>query len=216
MSSSQRPRSFVPYVVGALVLVLLGLRVLGGANGAEAPAVALDGAPPAKAPSGAAKGRPGAKIWIHVAGAVRRPGLYRVPPGARAGTAVDAAGGITRRADLRAINLAATVRDGQQVIVPARGERPAGAPVTGGATGPGAGAASGPGASAAPPAGMKLSLSSATVEQLDGLDGIGPTLAKRILEWRDAHGGFKSVEQLREVEGIGEKRFEALRAAVEP
>jgi competence protein ComEA len=61
-----------------------------------------------------------------------------------------------------------------------------------------------------------VSLSTATVEQLDALDGIGPTLAQRILQWRDAHGGFKSVDQLREVEGIGEKRFEALRSAVQP
>jgi competence protein ComEA len=64
--------------------------------------------------------------------------------------------------------------------------------------------------------GAKVSLSTATVEQLDALDGIGPTLAQRILQWRDTHGGFKSVEQLREVDGIGEKRFAALREAVEP
>jgi competence protein ComEA len=133
-----------------------------------------------------------------------------VAPDARAGSAVDAAGGLARKADLRAINLAATVRDGQQIVVPARGERP---PVA--ATAP-----SGPGAGGSQPAGTssgaKVSLATATVEQLDTLDGIGPTLAKRILEWRDAHGGFESVDQLREVEGIGEKRFESLRAAVQP
>jgi competence protein ComEA len=144
---------------------------------------------------------------VHVAGTVRRPGLYRIAAGARVGAAVDAAGGPGRRADLRAINLAAKVQDGQQIVVPARGERAvsSSAPTAGGdptrpATAPGA----------------KLSLSSATVDQLDALDGIGPTLAKRIVEWREAHGGFTALEQLREVEGIGEKRFEALREAVEP
>ena len=190
------------------MLLLLAMRALGPSGGAETPAVALDGAQPK------AEAQPGSRrrVWVHVAGAVRRPGLYRVASDARAGVAVDAAGGLARRADLRAINLAATVRDGQQIVVPARGERPVGATAAGpsGDT-PGAGTA-GRGAQA----GAKVSLSTATVEQLDALDGIGPTLAQRILQWRDAHGGFKSVEQLREVDGIGEKRFAALREAVEP
>src|SRR3954471_39606 len=212
MAPDERPRKLLPYLACAVVLVFLAMRVLGSSGGAETPAVALDGARPQ------ASGKPAAgdrRIWIHVAGAVRRPGLYRVAADARAGNAVDEAGGVTRRADLRAINLAATLRDGQQVIVPARGERAAA-----GTAAP-AGAAPAPGAASATPgntaaAGAKVSLASATVEQLDGLDGIGPTLAQRILQWRDAHGGFKSVDQLREVEGIGEKRFESLRAAVEP
>jgi competence protein ComEA len=216
MAPDERPRNLLPYLAGAVVLVFLALRVLGSSDGAETPAVALDGARPQPA------GKPGSgarRIWVHVAGAVRRPGLYRVAADARAGTAVDAAGGVARRADLRAINLAATLRDGQQVIVPARGERSAAAASGPGAPSGGASPASGTG-TAAPgggaPAGAKVSLATATVEQLDALDGIGPTLAQRILQWRDAHGGFRSVEQLREVEGIGEKRFEALRAAVEP
>jgi competence protein ComEA len=214
MAPDERPRKLLPYLAVAVVLVFLALRVMGSTGGAETPAVALDGAGPQAAGRPASRGR---RIWVHVAGAVRRPGLYRVAADARAGTAVDAAGGLARRADLRAINLAATVRDGQQIIVPARGERAAtAAPAApgGAATAPGAGAAA-PGG-AAPAGAAKVSLATATVEQLDGLDGIGPTLAQRILQWRDAHGGFKSVEQLREVEGIGEKRFEALRSAVMP
>lgn len=205
MDSFARRRSLFPYLAGAVVLALLAVRALGGGGGAEAgPSVTLDGAPPgARATSEPASARR-ERVWVHVAGAVRRPGLYRVRADARAGEAVDAAGGLTRRADLRAVNLASTVRDGQQVIVPARGERAAAAP------------APGPGQAPGDPAGAKLSLASATVEQLDALDGIGPTLAQRIVEWRDAHGGFRSVEQLREVEGIGAKRFESLSAAVEP
>ena len=210
MAPDERPRSLLPYAAGAVVLVLLAMRAFGSSGGGEAPAVALDGVRHPPAPGA----RSGQRIWVHVAGAVRRPGLYRVAAGARAGSAVDAAGGVSRRADLRAINLAATVRDGQQVVVPARGERPSaavGVPPVAGAPPSGGGGAAAPDA-----AGAKLSLSSATVQQLDALDGIGPTLAQRILQWRDAHGGFKSVAQLREVEGIGEKRFEALRQAVEP
>lgn len=206
MAADDRLRSLVPYIAGAVILLLVAVRGCGQTGEAAGPPVAVDGAGSAST----ARQRRGAPIWVHVAGAVRRPGLYRVPGDARAGAAVDKAGGLSRRADLRAINLAATVRDGQQVLVPARGERPA-APA-GPPAAPGGAAAPAPGGST----GTKLSLASATVEQLDTLDGIGPTLAKRIIEWRDSNGGFQSIEQLREVEGIGDKRFESLRAAVQP
>jgi competence protein ComEA len=216
MDSFGRRRSLFPYVAGAVLVLLFLLRSLSASGGgAQASSVPLDGA---AAPRGAARPRSGARVWVHVAGAVKRPGLYRVQAGARGGAAVDAAGGLTRRADLRSINLAATVRDGQQIIVPARGEAPAAAAPPGGSGGGGvAGGTGGPVAGGAGGAGAaKLSLGSATAEQLDTLDGIGPTLAQRIVQWRDAHGGFRSVEQLREVEGIGDKRFESLRAAVTP
>src|SRR4051812_42521359 len=108
MASNDRPRSVLAYVAAAVVLVFLATRVLGSSGGAATPAVALDG----PRPGPAAQRDSRARIWVHVAGAVRRPGLYRLASDARAGTAVEAAGGLTRRADLRAINLAATVRDG--------------------------------------------------------------------------------------------------------
>ena len=157
---------------------------------------------------GAPSGEPGgttarkAVVFVHVAGAVRRPGLVRVPSGARAAAAVDRAGGATRRADLAGVNLAARVEDGQQVIVPVR----VGAP----------GGDAGPDGEPGSPGVPKLSLGTATVDQLDELDGIGPTLAERIVEYRTENGGFRSIEELREVEGIGEKRFESLREAVQP
>ena len=147
---------------------------------------------------------------MQVAGEVARPGVYRVPAGARVNEAVQRAGGLTRRADQAGVNLVAHVQDGQQVIVPRRGA--AGAAVaSAGSGGGGAGAGGGGGSSGGP-----VSLSSATVAQLDGLDGIGPTLAQRIVDYRQAHGGFRSVDQLRDVSGIGDKRFEALRKAVTP
>ena len=137
-------------------------------------------------------------LYVHVAGAVRSAGVVRVPPGSRAADAVARAGGPTRHADLALVNLAAPVEDGQQVIVPARGAAAAGSSLE-------------PGTPGAP----KLSLTGATAEQLDELDGIGPTLSERIVEYRTENGGFRSLEELREVEGIGEKRFESLREALQ-
>ena len=143
-------------------------------------------------------------VYVHVAGRVRRPGLYRLTAGSRVAAALNRAGGPTGGADLAAINLAAKIQDGQQVLVPRSG-------AAAGATGAGDAAAA-PGAAGR----AKLSLSTASAEQLDQLDGIGPTLAKRIVEYRAAHGGFRSLNDLNQVEGIGEKRMQALRKAVGP
>ncbi|TMK68394.1 MAG: ComEA family DNA-binding protein [Actinobacteria bacterium] len=163
-------------------------------------------------PSSAYRQRGGTgEVLVQVAGEVARPGVYRVPAGARVNEAVQRAGGLTRRADQAGVNLVARVQDGQQVIVPRRGA--AGAAVASAGSGSdGAGAGGGGGGSSGGP----VSLSSATVAQLDGLDGIGPTLAQRIVDYRQTHGGFRSVDQLRDVSGIGDKRFEALRKAVTP
>ena len=146
---------------------------------------------------------PAPRALVHVAGEVRRPGVYRVGAGARAIEAIRRAGGPTRRADLSALNLAAPLQDGQQVLIPPRAPR-------------GGGGASGAAAAGAAGAAGPISLSSATEEDLDRLDGIGPTLAARIVEWRRAHGGFASVEQLLDVPGIGPARLEAVRAQVTP
>jgi competence protein ComEA len=122
---------------------------------------------------------------------------------------VQQAGGVTAHGQSAAVNLAMPLRDGQQIVVPRKGAAPA-------AAAPGAPAAGGPGAvSGAAPA-APISLSTASVEQLDTLDGIGPTLAGRIVQYRDAHGGFRSIDELRQVDGIGEKRFESLRKGLQP
>jgi competence protein ComEA len=187
------------WAAAALLGALAAMRLLGGCGGSEPPPVTT----PVRADGATATPSHSALAYVHVAGRVRRPGLYRLPPSARVAAAIDRAGGPAGRADLAKVNLAARIEDGQQIVVPRVG---ASAPAAAGAGG------SGPGGSAA----AKVSLAGATVEQLDALDGIGPTLAKRIIDYRDSHGGFRSVGQLRDVEGIGEKRFEALREAVGP
>ena len=137
-------------------------------------------------------------VVVDVAGAVARPGVYRLPAGSRVEDAVRRAGGATAKAELEAINRAARLADGQQVVVPERL--------------PG-GTAAGPGASveAAP-----ISLGTATVEQLDTIDGIGPVTAQKIVEFRDQHGGLASVDQLDELSGIGPATMESLRARLQP
>jgi competence protein ComEA len=196
----ESPRSTVViWVIAAALAVVAGARLLGGGE-ASAPPVRLDGGPDRR-PAARASHTTDTNLWVHVAGAVKRPGVMRLPAGSRVATAVTRAGGPTRRADLTLVNLAAKVQDGQQIVVPTRGA----ASVTGGAA---------TAAGELPEA--RIHLSTATAEQLDEIDGIGPTLAERIVEYRDAHGGFRSVDELAEVEGIGEKRLATLRDALQP
>lgn len=214
-------RVFV-WVAVAVLLAATGYRLLAGRDSAPPP-VSVAGAsaqadPAAAGETAGAGPEPGsgARIYVHVAGAVRRPGLYRLPAGARVATALELAGGPSSRAELTGVNLAARVEDGQQVIVPLRDRAtaPTGAgPAAGSGSGGGGVGAAGSSGSAV---GGRLSLATATLEQLERLDGIGPALARRILEYREAHGGFRSVDELGEVDGIGEKRLEALRQAVRP
>ena len=139
-------------------------------------------------------------MTVHVAGAVRRPGVYRLAPRSRVVDAVRRAGGARHRADLSALNLAAKLEDGRQVVVPLRAR---------------AGRAGGRrGGAATAPAPLPMDINTATPEQLDELDGIGPGMAGAILEYREEHGGFGSVEELGQVPGIGEKRLAALREKV--
>lgn len=207
MLGGDASRATVAIWVAAVLLGGFALLHLAGGRGSDGGApVRIDRAP---APAGAGGSPGGGGIYVHVAGAVRQPGLVHLDDGARVAEALERAGGPGPRAELAGVNLAARLEDGQQVIVPVRGAGAA-APVP--AAPGGAGGAAPPGAAGVP----KPSLGAATVEQLDQIDGIGPTLAKRIIQYRTEHGGFRSLAQLREVEGIGEKRFEGLREALQP
>ncbi|WP_142151910.1 ComEA family DNA-binding protein [Streptomyces sp. SLBN-31] len=154
------------------------------------------------APAGATGG--GAEIVVDVSGKVRRPGIHRLPPGSRVTDALRAAGGVRPGTDLRGLNRARFLVDGEQVVV---GGPAAPAP------GPVGVAAGGP-AGAAPVA--PVSLNTATAEQLDTLPGVGPVLAQHIVDYRTRHGGFRTVDELREVNGIGDRRFADLRNLVRP
>ena len=155
-------------------------------------------APPAAPPTeSTAAGR----VVVDVVGAVRRPGLYRFAQGGRIADAVARAGGATSKADLALINLAAPLADGEQVVVPRRG---ATAPASG-AAGAAAGGSTGP-----------VQLSTATLEQLDSLPGIGPVTAQKILDYRQKHGAFTSVDELDAVPGIGPARLDQLKDLVTP
>lgn len=209
--------------IGAVAVVLVAL-VAGvvwyrmAVDGAAAPAVRpADAAPPARVDRGAPSGLPagatvasattapaaarrGDAVVVHVAGAVTHPGVLLMPVGARVIDAIEGAGGATPTADLDRLNLAAKLVDGQRILVVEVGATPAVAPE--GAAVP----------SADP--GALIDLNAATRAQLESLPGIGPTLAAAILAERDRRGGFRSVNELREVRGIGEARFADLRARV--
>jgi competence protein ComEA len=181
----------------AVALLLVGARAIRGEGGTES-SFAAGSSSAGSSPGGFTISGQAGDVVVDVTGAVARPGVYRMPAGSRVNDAVQRAGGATGRAELEAVNLAARLADGQQVVVPERG--------------PGATAAvSGAGAEEGP-----ISLGTATAEQLDTIDGIGPVTAEDIIKFRDQHGGLASVDQLDQVSGIGPATMESLRARLQP
>src|SRR5579862_4850086 len=189
-----RRRLLAAGVVALLLAVMLARHAFVSSHAAPALVV-----PPLTTPADGGTVPPVAArrgLVVDVVGAVRHPGVYRVPAGSRVQDAVGRAGGLTARADPIAVNLAAPVVDGEQVVVVARGS---------------AGAASAGDAPGAP-----VSLSAATAEQLDALPGVGPVTAQKIVDYRTQHGAFHSVDELDAIPGIGPSRIAQLQGLVVP
>ncbi|GAA2098474.1 hypothetical protein GCM10009780_46750 [Actinomadura alba] len=208
---------FDPGLPGARALAVVGLvaaLVAGGflwssrpaPRAAPEPAASLavsSGSPAVPGPQGspaAGVSGAGATVVVHVAGKVRRPGVVTLPSGARVSDAIRAAGGLRPGAGTGSLNLARRLVDGEQIPV---GVPAAAAPA----------AVPSPGAAGGAP-GAPLDLNTATAEQFQQLPGVGPVLAERIVAYRTQHGGFRGVDQLREVTGIGERRFAELKGHV--
>jgi competence protein ComEA len=205
MGSLSRSQLLVYGAVG-VALLLLGARWIRASDsrGAEAGGVSYSSESGSSGSgSFAVDAEGGEDVVVDVAGAVARPGVYRMPAGSRVNDAVQRAGGASARGDTEAINLAARLADGQQIVIPSRAKGPAGAVL--GATGAGSAAASGP-----------ISLGTATIEDLDTIEGIGPVTAQSIVDYRDQHGGLSSVDQLDQIDGIGPATMDALRGRLQP
>jgi competence protein ComEA len=191
LTPAQRRLLFGVVLLGALLVLGVPRLLHRGAGHVAVPLL--------RPPRTARAAAPSSKLVVDVAGAVRRQGLHELAPGTRIADAVAAAGGATAKADITAVNLAAPIADGEQIVVPARGSGTAGAS-----------------SGAAPSPTAPLDLNSASLEQLDALPGIGPTTAQKILDYRQAHGSFHSLADLDAVPGIGQGRLEQLKGLVLP
>jgi len=210
MGSLSRSQLIV-YGAVAVVLLLVGARWIrsGDSQGEPAGEVSYGGSSSPGASSDDSAGtlavdaEGGTDVVVDVTGAVNDPGVYRLPAGSRVDDAVQRAGGATSRAEVQSINLAARLTDGQQVVVPekVRGST-AVAAVGAGATGT--------------DTSTPISVGTASVEELDTIEGIGPVTAQKIVDFRDEHGGVSSVDQLDQIDGIGPATMESLRSRLQP
>jgi competence protein ComEA len=201
------PRAGVALLIAIAVIAGLAWYRIGvGSGGGDASAPAVEAAPAATGAAAPTTSSADGPVTVHVAGAVMHPGVIELPASSRVIDAVEAAGGGVPEADLDRMNLAAQLVDGQRILVQRVGEpaAPAAPGDTGGGTAPAPGA----------PTNEPINLNTATQEQLETLPGIGPSLAEAIIAERDRRGGFRSVNELRDVRGIGDKRFADLEGLV--
>jgi competence protein ComEA len=200
-------RQIIAYVVLAVAVIAIGARYVIGARdsgAASAGTLILSSASPSPASAAPAPSPSPPDVVVYVCGEVRAPGVVRLPSTARVADALKQAGGATSAAEMSAVNLAARLADGQQIIVPRRGE-PAAAAAVASAASSGAGAT----VPAAP-----VNINTASLEELDTLDGVGPSTAQKIIDYRTANGGFKSIDEIKEVSGIGDARFAAMKDSI--
>ena len=190
-----RQRAFAGIALLAVALFVGGRQLLGAGRAQSAQPLVAERSVGARAEAAP-------RLVVHVVGAVRRPGLYRLGHGTRIADAVAKAGGPAPRADLSLVNLAAPVADGTQVMVPIKAPPASAGPTESGGSSPGT---AGP-----------VRLNTATLEQLDALPGVGPVTAQKILDHRQQHGAFSSVDDLDAIPGIGPARLEQLRPLVAP
>jgi competence protein ComEA len=208
MGSLSRSQLIV-YGAVAVVLLLVGARWIRSGDAQGEPAGQISYADPSAGsgssgdPTGslAIDTEGGTDVVVDVSGAVSDPGVYRLPAGSRVNDALQRAGGATARAEVDSINLAARLTDGQQIIVPVRVKGSVG--MTAGTVGSAA-------------ADSPINVGTATVEELDTIEGIGPVTAQKIVDFRDQQGGISSVDQLDEIDGIGPATMEALRSRLQP
>lgn len=213
-------RQICAYAALAIVVVALGVRyvVLPG-DSSEAQGESLVLAPVASVSAsadplaGGSVASPVADATVYVCGAVRSPGVVRLPAGSRVADALELAGGATARAELTAVNLAAVVTDGQQIVVPERGA--AGA-VTAQATGAagGSSAASSAASGSVGSVGALVNINTASLTELDALEGVGPATAQKIIDYRTANGPFKTIDEIKNVSGIGDAKFAAMKDSI--
>ncbi len=195
-------------VAFAVLAAVIAIAVLAWGGFTE-PGVVVEHGENIESAQGRTEEAPSATLCVHVAGEVEKPGMYELPQGARVSDAVSAAGGITESADQLSVNLARPVSDGEQIIVQSKVEADAQTPSMGPAQGGSTASAPQPSSSQG-----KVNINTASASELTSLDGVGDATAAKIIAYRQANGSFSSIEEMKKVSGIGDKKFEAIKDSI--